>query len=270
VSARLPLLAVLLLASLARAQALAPAPTAPAPAAAPDTSPAFEAGDTAAMDRDIGPLKDRVPPVTGYTFRMARRFEFTPTVGFSFRDAFWSKLMLGFTGTYHFTDSIGLGLRAGYAITSVSNSAQICPPGQACYKPSAEQLDGKAPGQMKWLFGLDLQWAPLYGKISLFAEGFAHFNMYLIGGPILVQYQAPLNLNQPGSEAKWTVGGEIGLGMRFVFNRWLALRFEFRDAIYQEKTQGATETTGSVSQVRNQFFFDIGLSMFFPMTFPEG
>ena len=104
----------------------APAPAqAPAPAAAPDVSPSFEAGDTAAMDRDIGPLKDRVPPVTGYTFRMAHRFEFAPNVDFSFRDAFWTKLLVGFTATYHFTETIGLALRADYAITSVSNSAQI-------------------------------------------------------------------------------------------------------------------------------------------------
>ena len=264
-SARILLLTLLVSAPGAWAQS-----PAPAPAPAPDASPAFEAGDTAAMDRDIGPLKDRVPPVTGYTFRMAHRFELAPNVDFSFRDAFWTKLLVGFTATYHFTETIGVAFRGDYAITSVSNSAQICPPGQACYKPSSEQLDGKAPGHMNWLTGLDLEWAPLYGKISLFAEGFAHFNMYLIGGPIAVQYQAPRSSTQGGSEATWTIGGEFGLGMRFVFNRWLALRFELRDEVYREKSQAATETTGALYQVRNQFFFSIGLSMFFPTTFPEG
>ena len=66
------------------------------------------------------------------------------------------------------------------------------------------------------------------------------------------------------------MGGEVGLGMRFVFNRWMALRFELRDEIYREKTTGATETSSAIYQVRNQFFFGIGLSMFFPTTFPEG
>jgi outer membrane beta-barrel protein len=272
VSARILLLVVLLVVPVARAQT--PAPAKPTPATAPppppDVAPSFEAGDTGVVDRDIGPLKDRIPPVTGYSFRMANRFEFAPNVDFSFRDAFWTKLMVGFTGTYHFTETIGLALRADYAITSVSGAAQICPPGEACFKPSSDQIDGKAPGHMNWLFGLDLEWAPLYGKISLFAEGFAHFNMYLIGGPIMVQYQAPKNNNQSGSEAAWTAGGEVGLGMRFIFNRWMALRFELRDEIYREKTTGATETAGAVYQVRNQFFFGIGLSMFFPTTFPEG
>jgi outer membrane beta-barrel protein len=256
VSARLSLPLLLLLAPLARAQQ--------------DLAPSTEAGDTAALDRDIGPLKDRVPPVTGYTFLMARRFEIAPTVSISFRDAFWSKYVLGATATYHFNETLGVALRAGYAITSVSGAAQICPAGQACRKPTEEELDGKGPGQIKLVTALDVEWAPLYGKISLLAEGFAHFNLYLIGGPMVLQYQAPKNGNAPGSEAAWAVGGEAGLGMRFIFNRWMALRFELRDGIYREKTAGATETTGAQYQVRNQLFFDIGLSFFFPNNFTEG
>ncbi len=254
-SARRLVLLLLALAPVARAQ---------------DLAPSSEAGDTAAMDRDIGPLKDRVPPVTGYTFLMARRFEIAPTVSISFRDAFWSKYVLGATATYHFNETLALALRGGYAITSISGSAQICPPGEACRKPTVEELDGKGPGQIKMVTALDVEWAPLYGKISLLAEGFAHFNLYLIGGPVAVMYQAPKDLSAPGSDAAWALGGEAGLGMRFVFNRWMALRFELRDMIYREKTVGATETTGASYQIRNQLFFDIGLSFFFPNNFNEG
>ena len=254
-SARL-LLLLLALAPLARAQ---------------DLAPSKEAGDTAAVDRDIGPLKDRVPPVTGHTFLMARRFEIAPTFSLSFRDAFWTKYVIGATATYHFTETIGLALRGGYAITSISNSAQICPsPTEACRKPTKEELDGKGPGQIKLISALDFEWAPLYGKISFFAEGFAHFNLYLIGGPVAIQYKAPKDGNAPGSDSAWAVGGEAGLGMRFIFNRWMALRFELRDSIYREKTTGATSTTGASYQVRNQLFFDVGLSFFFPNSFTEG
>ena len=255
-SARIVVLALLALAPVARAQQ--------------DLAPSSEAGDTAALDRDIGPLKDRIPPVTGYTFSMARRFEIAPTFSLSFRDAFWSKYVAGATLTYHFTETIGVALRGGYAFTSVSGSAQICPPSEACRSPTKEELDGKGPGQIKFITALDFEWAPLYGKISLLAEGFAHFNLYLIAGPTAIQYQAPKDANAPGSTSTWAVGGEAGLGMRFVFNRWMALRFELRDAIYREKTKGATETTGAQYQIRNQLFFDIGLSFFFPNNFTEG
>ena len=236
-------------------------------ARAQDVAPSSEAGDTASADRDIGPLKDRIPPVTGHTFLMAKRFEFAPTVSFSFRDAFWSKYVLGATATYHFTETLGLGLRAGYAIKTVSGGAQICVPGQACRSPTKEELDGKGPGQINLVTALDFEWAPLYGKISFLAEGFAHFPSS--GGPDLVQYRrrsTPL----PGSAGAWSVGGEVGLGMRFIFNRWMALRFELRDGIYREKTVGATESSGAQYQLRNQLFFDIGLSFFFPGNFTEG
>ena len=255
-SARILVLALLALAPVARAQQ--------------DLAPSSEAGDTAAVDRDIGPLKDRIPPVTGHTFVMARRFEIAPTFSLSFRDAFWSKYVVGATATYHFTETIGLALRGGYAFTSVSGSAQICPPNEPCRSPTKEELDGKGPGQIKVITALDFEWAPLYGKISLLAEGFAHFNLYLIAGPTAIQYQAPKDGNVSGTDAKWTIGGEAGLGMRFIFNRWMALRFELRDAIYREKTKGATETTGASYQVRNQLFFDIGLSFFFPNNSTEG
>ena len=266
-STRTALLALLAAASMARAQTLPPPPAPPPPA---DTVPSSEAGDTASLDRDIGPLKDRIPPVTGHTFLMAKRFELAPTVSFSFRDAFWTKYVLGLTATYHFTETLGLGLRAGYAIKTVSGAAQICVPGQACRSPTKEELDGTGPGQINLVTALDVEWAPLYGKISLFAEGFAHFNLYIVAGPMVVQYQAPLDANLPGSEAAWSVGGEVGLGMRFIFNRWMALRFELRDGIYREKTVGATETAGAQYQLRNQLFFDIGLSFFFPSNFSEG
>ena len=263
-NARIPLRRFALLALLVLA--FAPA----ARAQTGDLSPSTEAGDTAALDRDIGPLKDRVPPVTGYTFLMARRFEIAPTFSLSFRDAFWSKYVVGATATYHFTETIGLALRGGYAFTSVSGSAQICPPNEPCRSPTKEELDGKGPGQIKVITALDFEWAPLYGKISLLAEGFAHFNLYLIAGPTAIQYHAPKDGNVAGSDAKWAIGGEAGLGMRFIFNRWMALRFELRDAIYREKTKGATETAGAQYQVRNQLFFDIGLSFFFPNSFTEG
>lgn len=254
-SARLLLLAVLVF---------------PALVAAQDVAPAAEAGDTASLDRDIGPLKDRIPPVTGHTFLIAKRFELAPTVSFSFRDAFWTKYVLGATATYHFTETLGAVLRGGYAIKTVSGAAEICPPAESCRKPTKEELDGKGPGQINLLTAVDVEWAPLYGKISFLAEGFAHFDMYIVAGPMVLQYQAPKDAALPGSEAAWAVGGEAGLGMRFIFNRWMALRFELRDGIYREKTTGATETAGAKYQIRNQLFFDIGLSFFFPTNFTEG
>jgi hypothetical protein len=42
-----------------------------------------EAGDTSELAHDIGPLKSRIPPVTGHVFLTKGRFELSPQIAFS-------------------------------------------------------------------------------------------------------------------------------------------------------------------------------------------
>ncbi|HLL04704.1 MAG TPA: outer membrane beta-barrel domain-containing protein [Myxococcaceae bacterium] len=242
----------------------APAPTGdPAPApAAPTGSSEAEAGDVSEVDKDrVGPLRERIRPVSGHVFLKKGRFEFSPSTTISLRDAFFRKYIFGATFTYHPAETLGLSLRAGYSLPTVSGSAQLCTFGGAdgsirsCRSPRFEELDGTAPGQLSLLTGVDVQWAPIYGKISLLAESFAHFDMYAIGGASLVQYKA--------DTSKFTVGGNVGVGLRFFLNRYITLRTEVRDLIYREQFQ----TTGA-SSLRNQLLFELGVSFFLPTALP--
>ncbi|MBX7113374.1 MAG: outer membrane beta-barrel domain-containing protein [Myxococcaceae bacterium] len=226
-----------------------------------------EAGDVSEVDKDSsGPLRDRIRPVTGHLFLMKGRFELSPGISISVKDAFFTKYVFGLSATYYFTESLGLSLRGGYALSVTSGAAQICvrdASGNAsCRLPTDTELNGldangrtKAFGKIGLLAGLDLQWAPVYGKISLTAEKVIGFNMYAMAGPQLVQ-QGPNNA--------LTVGGNVGLGMRFFFNRWLCLRTELRDVIYMEPNGPIGDS------LRNQLMIDFGFSLFFPTTFTEG
>lgn len=225
-----------------------------------------EAGDVSEADKDAtGPLRDRIRPVTGHLFLMKGRFELSPGIGISIKDAFFTKYVFGLSATYYFTESFGLSLRGGYALSVTSGAAQICVRDAmgiaSCRLPSDSEINGTANGKTKafgrlgLLAGLDLQWAPLYGKISLTAEKVLGFNMYAMLGPQLIQQ---------GPEGAFTVGGNVGLGMRFFINRWLCVRTELRDLIYLEPN-GPTGNS-----VRNQLMVDFGFSMFFPTTFTEG
>jgi outer membrane beta-barrel protein len=69
-----------------------------------------------------------------------------------------------------------------------------------------------------------------------------------------------------GSTNYLTVGGEVGIGMRFFLNKWLTLRFELRDDIYGEKAPAPNTGTA----VQNQLFIDVGFGFFFPTTFHDG
>jgi outer membrane beta-barrel protein len=235
-------------------------------------APAFaasedEAGDVSEVDKDsAGPLRERVRPVSGHLFLMDGRFEVSPGIGISLRDSFWQKIGFGAAFTYHLTESFGLSARATYNLTLISGAAQICDPvGGGCNAPSEDELstfDGQPAnvsfGRVSLLTSVDLQWAPLYGKLALFSESILNFNMYVLAGPTFLIYGPPAASN-------FTVGGNVGVGFRFFFNKWLTLRLELRDVLYFE-TDGSNRTPGSF---RNQLMTEIGFSMFFPTIFNE-
>lgn len=220
-----------------------------------------EAGDVSEVDKDrTGPLRDRVSPVSGHLFLMRGRFEISPEVGFSFKDSFYTKYMPGLLLSYHFTETLGVSIRGGYAISTVSNAAQICvnkPTGErGCRSPTLEELDngsgsGTLPyGRMGLVADANLEWAPLYGKLALIGEAFLHFNMYVSLGPAFMLVGFP---------SAFPVGGNVQIGFRFFVNRFIAVRAELRDIIYYESLN-----TGSI---RNQLMGDVGVSFFLPTDF---
>jgi outer membrane beta-barrel protein len=111
---------------------------------------------------------------------------------------------------------------------------------------------------MSLLTSVDLQWAPLYGKIALFAEKVLNFNMYILAGPTFLMY---------GPTNTFTVGGNVGVGFRFFLNKWLTVRLEVRDVIYYEQGVRIGET--QLDSVRNQLMAEFGFSMFFPTVFRD-
>ena len=234
---------------------------APAAYAAAATAEA-EAGDVSEVDKDsAGPLRNRVAPVSGNLFLKKGRFEISPGLTISVKDAFYTKYIVGLSLTYFPAETFGIGLRGGYSIPVVSGAAQICTNGEGgsvrqCTQPTMPELERmKAPGEIQLVGGLDAQWAPIYGKISVSGNYFLHFDMYGLVGGTLVQY---------GPAGTMTFGGNLGLGMRFVGTRWLAVRLELRDLIYGETG------TGTKDSLRQQIVVDFGLSFFFPTTFDEG
>lgn len=254
-------------ASAAPVAAPAPQPKKKSTGPAPTTQQAQEeAGDTSELAKDIGPLKSRIPPVTGHMFLMRHRFELTPMVGVSLRDAFFTKYMVGAELTYHLSEDFGIGARVVYAKPSISGAALICSGetgARSCRPPDESQVDGRAPGQIKLLGGVNVQWAPIYGKISLVSEAFLHFDLYAVGGVDLVQYAGPRPPTDP-AYTKMTPGGHLGLGMRFFLNRWMTVRTELGDVIYNE------DVYQEGNKLRNQLMFNLGVSFFFPMSFHEG
>lgn len=231
-----------------------------------------DAGDVSAVDKEAGPLKDRIPPVSGYLFLKQGRFELSPAASVTVRDSFFTKFVFGGSLTFHLTETLGLGVRGAYSLPIVAGSAQICVVDsnneRSCRPPRYDELNGRAPGQITLLAGADLQWAPIYGKISVLAEQFLHFDIYAIGGGAFVQYRGPPQTAGGTPELRFSPGVNAGAGMRFFLNRWLTVRGELRDLIYVEYV-GKSSTGSDITSFRNQLIFELGLSLFFPTTFGE-
>lgn len=234
-----------------------------AEAATGDEDTAAEAASySAAASRAAPPvdldLDQRIRPVSGHLFTKDGRHELSPSVGISVGDAFFSKYLLGLEYGVHLSDTWMIGLNAAYALSTPSGAVSRCSSeGQGCRLPTKEELS-RAPGDFGMLAGIDVSWAPLYGKISVLAESVLHFDTYvLVGGGVIQSRIAP----PEGGPVKETFAPEahIAIGQRYVLSRHTALRFEIRDVLYQTELIGRT---GVEKSIQNQLLFNVGLSFF--------
>ncbi len=221
-----------------------------------------------AIDADrTGLLKARIPVIAGTRFLKNDRLEITPSVALSFRDAFFKKTVVGLEVGWHFSDALALSVRGAYSFSAPSGAIQVCSGTTTggCQSPERAELAGHAPGDLIFLTGGSLEWTPLYGKISVLAETFRNFELFADLGGTLVGYRG-ISANAGGALAL-TGGGELGLGARFFFTRWLALRLEIKDLVYPEQVEVGTVSS---PRVRQQFFGQLGLSIFLPSSRSDG
>lgn len=229
---------------------------APRPAAAQSKSDAF-AG--------------KIPPVAGALYQKAGRFELTASGNLSLNDAFFTKYFAGAKLGYHFTESLSLAATFATGGTSATGSAVVCPSNGGCADAAKQQL-WQVPGDLKRMAGLEVAWAPIYGKLNVFASKVAHFDLYALAGADYISHaevvsasraeQLLLAGQEPGT--KNTIGGHAGVGFRLFFTEALAARVEFKDYVYAVDVPNWQEGGKARSDLQNQLFTELGLSVFFP------
>ncbi len=212
-------------------------------------------------------FENKIPPVSGQAYQKAGKLEVTvPSVELSLNDAFYSKYLFGAKLGYHLSEYFAVAVTGAYGATSTTGSTVVCEAqpagGSSCQTAAPEQLY-QVPGQIRWLAAGELQFAPVYGKVNVFAELAVHFDLFLLGGVDLVSYRdvisaadAKPGVAQPGNAT--AVGGHLGVGSRIFLASFMALQLEAKDVLYSVPHL----TTG---QLQNQLFFDLGLSFFVPV-----
>ena len=204
-------------------------------------------------------FENKIPPISGQLYPKKGRIELTPGVSFSVNDPFYAKTFGTLKLTWHLSEFFSAGIAAAGGVASATGSTTICPANQGCGPATEEQLR-QVPGKIQWLAGAEVAFAPVYGKLNLLAELPVHFDLAVLAGADFVTYQTVVDAQtaaqgSPGNDS--SLGGHVGLGMRFFFAGFMGLRFEVRDYIY-------SATVGSESHLQNQLFLDLGLTFLFP------
>ncbi len=211
-----------------------------------------------ASEADV--FENKIEPVSGQLYRKAGRFELTPSGSLSVLSPFYTNYFLGAKLGYHFTESWSAHASFAAGFASPNGSTTICTRDTCSQAENAKLY--QVPGRLKAIGGVEVAWAPVYGKLNLFAEQVMHFDLSLFAGPDWISYDQVLSGSQAGPPASTSsIGGHVGVGVRIFLSRVLAARLELKDYVYSAEI-------GNLGERRLQYplVFNLGLSFFFPGT----
>lgn len=190
--------------------------------------------------------EDRIKSIQRKPFLKRHRWELTPLFALSLNDAFYQKMGGGASIAYHVADSLGLELQAVYVGTIQTD--------MVVFFQQANQALPKV-SQLQYYLTANVQWSPLYGKLSLFTDAIVHFDAYLVGGFGMAQ-----------TETGPKFASNIGIGLRYFATSWLVIKIEVRDLMYTEKLKLDVQRE-EFSDIQNHVMLSAGVSFFLPFEF---
>lgn len=244
-SAALPFFAVPAVLSLALS-----APAFAQGAADDEEDAASKKRETAAKGEDFQRVEERAPRegtplIANKLYPMSLRFELTGFFDYSFNDKYVQHTGGSGALTFHILDSLALEGFGGYLVGDETgivgnvrndgSSAKKANDNQPCFTETCEpQLPDM--WQTTWFAGADLQWAPIYGKISAVSEYDLNFQLYALAGGGAEGITRLLNGDANGDgvtpdfePAQVRFSANYGLGVRLIPWKYVALRAEIRN-----------------------------------------
>jgi outer membrane beta-barrel protein len=186
-----------------------------------------------------------LPLIQNRFFLKKNRFEFGPSYGYIPNNAFVTSQTAGLVLAYHFSEDFAVeaypmyGIPGSYKNLTVRLVQIANESGNSAFQQPADQLGFGA------IFAA--RWAPVYGKINLIGEGVLNFDLYgTLGAGIIgisskyyVYNDDPALPVVPADNLETPVyfGGNIGIGMNFFLNQFVALKLDARGLPYWGKGQ---------------------------------
>lgn len=187
-------------------------------------------------------LADRIPNVTSRWFPKSGRTEISPELGMSFNDPFYKHMVLGASFRQHFTEWLVVGISGDYNIGFTSEPAVTGGGVERNVKHNTLVYSGRG----------EIFWAPFYGKLGLLGKAALHFDTYVGAGVGIVGFR----------DSGPTVAGSFVVGQHYFVNRWLAIKVELRDQLFQMVRHPQIDKTHALE---NTLTATMGVSFFLPV-----
>ena len=160
-----------------------------------------------------------------------------PMFAFSIGDPFWRTLNMGVRVEHHFDERWSISAHALGGLSLLAAPVQLCT--ETCSDPAAGKLRS-TPGKLQLLAGVEVGWAPVYGKLSLFGERTLHFDAYISAGPELVR-----ELIAPDAASaevgRWAPGGRVSIGERLFLGDRFMVRIAASQLVYAGRVRDRPE-----------------------------
>lgn len=178
------------------------------------------------------------PLIANKLYPMAFRLEIGAFFDYSFNDKYVDHLGGSGALAFHIFDWLAVEGFGGYLVGGETgivgnvradgSSAKRAIEGQPC---ANDQCQPQLPDlwQTTWFAGADVQWAPIYGKLSAVSELDLSFQLYGLAGLGAEGIQRSLGPVEGYTDQQVRVSVNYGLGVRVIPWKHLALRAELRN-----------------------------------------
>jgi len=174
---------------------------------------------------------------------LGKRFELVPMAVATINNKFTSHAGGLVNGLYHFAETMSVEFSAGYLSGDYTPLTRELLDLQNLTPPGADYA------LLSWYTGLDMQWAPIYGKFRLAGRALGHFDIYMGVGLGLSQAGirqvtkgaagAEGDISDEFSQLAVKVVSNLGAGLRFYFTERFGVRAEFRNYAVAHSVPGA-------------------------------
>jgi outer membrane beta-barrel protein len=214
--------------------------------------------DQPAVERDVT-REDRVKSVQRKLYIKRGRFEIAPSAIINVNDPYYTRLGGQLRLAFYPSDSLAIALRGALMQTLPSDDV----------RQATRTLQSKLFFSVPIVAAMaDVEWSPLYGKVSFF-NSILHVDGYVLGGGGVVfteRFNTPDTTRPiPGTmpvefeTRPPNAAFDLGLGLRFVAKDFLAVNLALVNTTYVDTPRG---TQKNVTQ--NLMLLTVGISLFLP------